>query len=386
MLLRPRLVSTVAILSAAFLGLAACAKKETPTPSSETAPSALGPNASAPAEIEAPKSAPEKPTTAEDMAKLDDDMKGVMDELAALGGKPIETLTAAEARRQPTPADAVKAYLQKKDKDAKPLEMGKIEEKSFKGSQGSLPVRIYTPKSGKAPYPVVIYFHGGGFVIATNDTYDASARALANGAEAVVVSPEYRKAPEHKFPAAHDDAFATYDWVLHNAASFGGDPKRIALVGESAGGNLALNVSIAARDKKMHMPSVQVLVYPLAGFDMTTPSYVDSANAKPLDKAMMVWFTEQYFRSPADGKDPRIDLIHANLKGLPPTTIINALVDPLRSDGEILRAKLYDAGVDAEQKTYSGVTHEFFGMGAAVSKAKDAMQLAVKKIRNATTG
>ena len=319
---------------------------------------------------------------ADPMAKQDSDMKDVMTQLASFNGKPIESLSATEARQQPLPDKAVRALLKKEDKSTAPEPVAKVAERTIPGPGGALPARVYTPKTGKAPYPVVLYFHGGGFVIATNDTYDASARALANGAEAVVISPEYRKAPENKFPAAHDDAIASYEWLLKNAAAVQGDAKRIAVVGESAGGNLAINVSIAARDKKLPLPVAEVLVYPVAGSDMNTESYVEYAQAKPLNKAMMKWFTDNYFRSPEDAKDKRIDLVNANLVGLPPTTIINAEIDPLRSDGELLAERLKKAEVDVKQKTYAGVTHEFFGMGAAVGEAKDAMKFAVSRLKD----
>ncbi|MEI9949351.1 MAG: alpha/beta hydrolase [Pseudomonadota bacterium] len=300
-----------------------------------------------------------------------------------MNGKPIELLSAEEARKQPTPADAVGALLKKQGKSTAPEAVEKVASRTIPGPGGALPLRIYTPKTGKAPYPVIVYYHGGGFVIATIDTYDASPRGLANGAEAVVVALEYRKAPENKFPAAHDDALATYEWTLKNAASIGGNSKKVALVGESAGGNLAASVSMAARDKKEQMPLYQVLVYPIAGSDMNTDSYKENANAKPLNKAMMAWFTEKYLSKPEDAKDPRIDLLHANLANLPATTIINAEVDPLRSDGEQLAEQLRAAHVPVQQKTYSGVTHEFFGMGAAVVKAKDAMLLATSTLKRA---
>jgi acetyl esterase/lipase len=317
------------------------------------------------------------------MSKQDADMKAVTDELASLNGKPIESLDAVEARKQPTPADAVKALLLKQGKSAAPELVEQISERVAQLSSGALPIRIYTPRTGKALYPIILYFHGGGFVIASNDGYGASARALANGAEAVVLAVEYRKAPENKFPAAHDDAIASYEWALRNAFSFGGNPRKVALVGESAGGNLALNVSIAARDRHEQLPVWEVLVYPIAGSDMNTTSYVDDANAKPLSKAMMTWFTDKYFRTPADAKDKRIDLVNADLSGLPPTTIINAEIDPLRSEGELLAARMRDAKVDVQQKTYAGVTHEFFGMGAVVGKAKEAMDYAISKLRSA---
>lgn len=321
------------------------------------------------------------PTIDDPMKGVDDDMGAVLAELQALGPKPLATLSAAEARQQPSPADAVKALLKKQGKSTAPEAIAKVQDRTIAGPQGTkLPVRLYTP-SGSGAMPIVLYFHGGGFVIATNDTYDATPRALANGAHAIVVSVEYRKAPEHKFPAAHDDALAAYRWVTKNAASFGGDPDRIAVAGESAGGNLAANVAIAARDQKLPQPIHLLLVYPVATSAMTSDSYAKYREAKPLDKESMVWFTSQYFRSPEDASDPRINLVDARLTGLPSTTIINAEIDPLRSGAELLADKLRAAEVPVEEKTYGGVTHEFFGMGAVVSDAKDAMKLACDRLQ-----
>ncbi len=374
------------ISCAPLLLLAACDKSPADPKTASDMPAPPPPPPPPPNESAAMTSASAAPAApppgaGDPMVKQDPDMKAVTDQLAALNGKPIETLDATEARKQPTPADAVMALLKKQGKSGAPEEVGKVTNRTIPGSAGQLPVRVYVPKTGKAPYPLIVYYHGGGFVIATIDTYDSSARGLANGAEAIVVAVEYRKAPENKFPAAHDDALAAYEWVFKNAASLGGNAKKIALVGESAGGNLAASVSMAARDKKEPMPVYEVLVYPVAGSDMNTPSYIENANAKPLNKAQMAWFTDKYFRTPADGKDKRIDLVNANLMGLPPTTIINADIDPLRSDGELLAMKLNAAKVETDQKTFSGVTHEFFGMGAAVAKAKEAMALAVSKLK-----
>ena len=202
-------------------------------------------------------------------------------------------------------------------------------------------------------------------------------------ANAVVISADYRQGPEHKFPAAHDDAVAVYEWALKNASSLKGDPKRVALAGESAGGGLAVATAIAARDKKLQMPLAIVSVYPIAGGDTTTPSYVENATAKPLNRPMMSWFFDNYLRNAADRQDPRINLVAANLQGLPATTIINAQIDPLRSEGEMLAQKLRAAGVTVTQKTYDGVTHEFFGMGAVHDKAKDADGMAADALKKA---
>ena len=315
-------------------------------------------------------------------AQPDAQMQAVLDELGALHGKPIETLTAAEARKQPTPTDAVKALLTKQGKPAAPPAGVTLTNRSVPGAAGNLPANIYTP-TGAGPFPVIVYYHGGGWVIATKDVYDGGARALAMLANAVVISADYRQGPEHKFPAAHDDAVAVYEWALKNASSLKGDPKRVALAGESAGGGLAVATAIAARDKKLQMPLAIVSVYPIAGSDTTTPSYVENATAKPLNRPMMSWFFDNYLRNAADRQDPRINLVAANLQGLPATTIINAQIDPLRSDGEMLAQKLQAAGVTVTQKTYDGVTHEFFGMGAVHDKAKDAEGMAADALKKA---
>jgi len=199
-----------------------------------------------------------------------------------------------------------------------------------------------------------------------------------------VVSVAYRQGPEHKFPTAHNDSYAAYEWALKNAASIKGDPKRVAVVGESAGGGLAAAVSMMAKQKGAMVPVHQVLVYPIAGYNTNTESYQKYASAKPLDKPMMEWFFKQYLKGPADGKNPLIDLYNApDLKSMPATTIINAQLDPLMSDGEILTDKLEDAGVAVTQKTYNGVTHEFFGMATVLPEAKEAQALATSELKSA---
>ena len=307
------------------------------------------------------------------------EMQAVLDELAALNGKPAETLTAKEARKQPTPADAVAKLMKKKG--LKPEVVGDVDNRSIDGPAGKIKIRIYTPK-GDGPFPLIVYYHGGGFVIADLDVYDSSPRALCNAVGAVVVSAHYRQGPENKFPAAHEDAFAAYEWVLANAAKIKGDPRRVAVVGESAGGNLANYVSLTARDRKRPLPVYQVLVYPVADSDTTTPSYQENANAKPLGKAMMKWFFDNA-ATPADAKDPRLAPLHADLAGLPPTTLITAQIDPLRSEGEALAKKLEAAGVKVDYRNYQGVTHEFFGMGAVLPEARAALGLAATDLKAA---
>lgn len=316
-------------------------------------------------------------------AQPDAQMGAVLAELAALNGKPLETLTAAEARTQPTPADAVKALLAKQGKPTTPEPGVTAVDRTIPGPAGPLPVRVYTPESGSAPYPVIVYYHGGGWVIANKEIYDGGPRSLSKLANAVVVSVDYRQGPEHKFPAAHDDAYATYAWTLRNAASIKGDPASVAVAGESAGGGLAVSTSLMAREKGVKLPVYQVVVYPIAGTDTTTPSYVEHAASKPLGRPLMAWFFKQYLGNSADWSDPRVNLVAADLKGLPPTVIINAQIDPLRSEGEALAARLRAAGVEVEQRTYAGTAHEFFGMAAVVDKAKEAQALAAAGLRKA---
>ena len=324
---------------------------------------------------------PVKPTGAKPAwgPNIKPEMQAVIEQLMSFKNKPLPELTAVQARKQPSPADAVAKLMQANNMPTPPMNCDTMSKSLMPGVKA----RIYTPKGGTAPYPVIVYYHGGGWVIATNDTYAASAQALCEQVGAMVVSVEYRKAPEHKFPAAHDDAFAAYQYVLKNAASMKGDPNKVAVVGESAGGNLACNVSMMARDKKVALPKYQVLVYPIAGYDMNTPSYQKNTETAPLNKGGMAWFFKNYLRTPADGKDARINLVSANLKGLPATTIIGAEYDPLMSEGKTLADKLTAAGVKTNYKLYNGTTHEFFGMAAVVPEAKEAQSVVVSDLKGA---
>ena len=338
-----------------------------------TAQSARNADAPPPTLPAAVATVPPKPTP---------DMQKVLDALAGLGGKPIETLTAAQARLQPSAADGAKAAMRMQGMSLAP-DASVVTQDIPYGSHRRQFARIYKPAKpmGNKAMPVIVYYHGGGWVIATVDTYDAAPRMLAKELNAIVVSVEYRPAPEFKFPAQHDDAAAAYRWTLANAASWGGDPTKIAIAGESAGGNLAVATTIFARDNRLTMPRHVLAVYPIANTSSTLPSRMDSANAKPLNGAMLNWFGHYYQNTMADAKDTRLNLVAANLRGLPPVTIINAQIDPLRSDGDTLTAALKEAGVKVEQKTYMGVTHEFFGMAKVVRGAKDANMLAVRKLK-----
>jgi len=312
------------------------------------------------------------------MAAPNQEMNAVLNELAKKNGKPIETLTPGEARKQPTPTDAVKTVMESRKNI--PEAKVAIKEIQVNGADGPIPARVYIPEGGIKPMPVVVYFHGGGFVLADNNVYDATPRSLADQTKSIFVSVEYRKAPEFKFPSAHNDAFAAYKWVLANAGSFDGDPKRVAVAGESAGGNLALNVAIMARDEKIQIPAHELIIYPVAGSYMGTSSYKENANARPLNRAMMGWFMDQYLADPKQKDDKRINLLTANFQGLNNATIITAQIDPLRSEGHELAEKMKAQGVDVKYKNYKGVTHEFFGMAPVLKEARDAQQLATKNL------
>jgi acetyl esterase len=310
------------------------------------------------------------------------EMQAVIEKLESYGDKPLESLSATDARKNHTPTDAV-MDLVKANNVQIPVQKVDTMGKDIDVSGDKIHLRIYTPKENKGPYPLIIYYHGGGFVIANLDVYNASAQALAEQVNAIVISVAYRLAPEHKFPTAHNDAFAAYEWAVKNAISLKADPAKIAVVGESAGGNLAANVSIMARDKHIMVPVHQVLIYPIAQANMETESYKTYADAKPLNKAMMTWFTEKYLNTMIEAQDAKISLVDANLKGLPPTTIITAEIDPLNNDGVMLANKLSAAGVQVNSRNYEGVTHEFFGMAILIPEAKQAQAYAADQLKAA---
>jgi len=314
------------------------------------------------------------------------DMQAVLNQGPLLGYKPIETLTPAKARLQPSAADMTKAQMRKGGMSTAPDPAVTTRDLPY-GSDPWQYARVYIPAAaagtGGAALPVIVYYHGGGWVIADVNVYDATPRFLSKQLNAIVVSVEYRHAPEFKFPAQHDDAAAAYRWVLQNAASWGGDVRKLALAGESAGGNLAVATAIYARDNNLQAPVHILSVYPIANSDMNLPSRQDAAGAKPLNTAMLKWFGSYYTNSMADMQDPRLNLVAANLRGLPPTTIVNAQIDPLRSDGETLAAAMRRAGDKVEQRTFPGVTHEFFGMGKVVRGAYDANAYAVTRLKTA---
>ncbi|MBC8101577.1 MAG: alpha/beta hydrolase [Cytophagales bacterium] len=332
--------------------------------------------------VVAPRIAAAAPPLPAPDQKADSQMKAVLLELARLNPTPLYKLTPAQVRKRPGPPDAVKAVLVKQGKPTTPEPVAKVENRTVPGPAGAIPVRVYTP-SGTGPFPVLVYFHGGGWVIGSVQAYDSSCRALANAASCVVVSVEYRLAPEHKFPASHEDSYAATQYVMKNTAQFGGDPKRVAVGGESAGGNLAASVCLMARNRGGRMPIHQLDVYPIAGYNLNTPSYRANATAIPLSRPFMAWFFRYALRSPRDGRSPMISLDRANLRGLPPATVITAQIDPLQSEGKVFADRLKAVGIPVRYRNYDGVAHEFFGMAAVVDKAKDANAFAADGLKAA---
>ncbi|MBA3596933.1 MAG: alpha/beta hydrolase [Methylibium sp.] len=311
-------------------------------------------------------------------------MQAVLDQLAAFGNEPTVNLSAPAARAQPALPDAMSALLQTRGRSTLPEVVARIENHLILGADATaMPVRVYWPP-GDGPHPVLLYFHGGGWVLGDLEQGDAAARALNNAARAIVVAPQYRQGPEHRFPSAHGDAWVAYRWTLANAASFGGDPARVAVGGEGAGGNLAASVAIRARDERAPLPVHQLLVYPITDVGLDTPSHRQYIDTRPLGTRQLPWFFSQYLRSPIEGTDPAFSVLRTpDFAGLPAATVITAEIDPLRSQGQAYAERLRSAGVAVDYRNYAGVAHGFFGLGRVVDQANEAVLHAARGLRQA---
>lgn len=302
---------------------------------------------------------------------INGEMLAVIEELDSLKLAPVESLSPQTARTQKTIFDAAYNLAVRYGLEG-PVYTTDATDQMVPLNGTQLNLRIYRPHVGDGPFPAIVYYHGGGFVLGSSSTYDNSARSLAEQTGAVVISVDYRRGPEAKFPTAHKDAFAAYKWVLANTSFLKIDANRVAVAGEDAGGNLACNVSIMARDSGATMPKHQLLIYPITQGDMTTPSYQQYAGAEPLNTAQMSYFFNNYLSNTTQRTDARISLVNANLSNLPATTIINADIDPLRDDGLMLEDKLKAAGVPVQRKLYDGVTHDFYSLNVVLSTAREA--------------
>ncbi len=258
-----------------------------------------------------------------------------------------------------------------------------VKDLEIPGPAGGIPVRVYRP-SERSDLPVLVYLHGGGWAICSLETHDASCRQLANDAECVVVSVDYRLAPEHRFPAAPEDCYAALTWTAENAASLGGDARRLAIGGDSAGGNLSAVVSLMARDRKGPRLCHQLLVYPVTDHAFDTDSYRENADAPILTREIMQGFWGYYLARPEDGRHPYASPLRAeDVSGLPPAHVITAEYDPLRDEGEAYARRLSDAGVPVVQRRFDGMVHGFFGFGELIDLARDAVDDATRELRRA---
>jgi acetyl esterase len=288
-------------------------------------------------------------------------------------------MTAAEAR------EVLNANLRAAALEPQPI--GRVENRTIPGPAGEIPVRVYWPLEGNAgpgPLPVIAYYHGGGFAICNLDSHDESCRGLSNGAGCIVVSVDYGLAPEHKFPAPVEDCYAATSWLAEHAGELGGDPARLAVAGDSAGGNFAAVVPLMARDRGGPPIAFQLLVYPVTDFSFDTPSYRDNAEGYFLTRKQMEWYWAQYLPDDSAGADPYASPLRApDLSGLPPALVITAEFDPLRDEGEAYGRRLQDAGVPTTVTRYDGVFHGFFGFGAMLEPAKRANEEAYAALRAA---
>jgi acetyl esterase len=324
---------------------------------------------------------------------LDPQAQALVDAHASLGPLPFEILEPDQARRQPDPSDAVRELLKQQGKSTDPEPVGSVEDMTIPGPGGDLSVRVYTPVGAEAsattgsPRPVIVWVHGGGWVLFTVDTYDASCRGLANKTGAIVVSPEYRRAPEHVFPASHDDVLATYRWVRDNAERLGGDASRIVIGGESVGATMAAATCLQLKDAGEPLPLAQALVYPVTTGAQYGESMADAADGRPLNRPLLSWMAMHAFEGVPDAaQDPRVGLLELpvdRLSGLPASIVITDERDVLRSQGQEFAAHLDDAGVAVTTRYYEGVMHEFFGASAVLDKAEEAQQEVARHFQQA---
>ena len=262
-----------------------------------------------------------------------------------------------------------------------------VENRLIPGAAGDLPMRVYTPE-GRGPFPLVVFFHGGGWVLGDLDTHDPFCRLLCAGADCVVVSVGYRLAPEHRFPAAIDDALAATRWVAEHAVEVGGDPARIAVAGDSAGGNLSAVTALRIRDEGGPALRGQLLIYPALGYHTPpTPSYIENAEGYGLTREAALWFWEQYLADESQAANPHVaPLLAPNLSGLPPALVITAEYDVLRDEGERYVERLRAAGVEARAARYDGVHHRFAEMVGILDQAEQAHEEMCAWLRDVLAG
>lgn len=299
--------------------------------------------------------------------KLHPKARAIVDQIAALPTLP--TLTPVEARGRPVPLEAA------------PEAVGSLTARTIPGPGGPMAIRIYRPKD--ALRAALVYFHGGGWVVGSLESADASCRTLANRSRCVVLSIDYRLAPETKFPGAVEDAYAATRWVADNAAELRIDPTKIAVGGASAGGNLAAAVALVARERGGPKIAFQLLTVPVTELSSKAGSHREFAEGYGLSAADMEWYGRHYVRTAADADDPHASVLRADLKGMPPAFVITAECDPLRDDGEAYADRLRAVGIAARYKRYPGMFHGFMSFPSALPEASQAFEDAGAALREA---
>lgn len=297
-----------------------------------------------------------------------------LQKLAAANLPPIHSLTPEEGREQ------MRSVIKARGSVPEPIR--RAEDRSIPGPAGAIPVRLYWPEA-EGPLPVLVYYHGGGHVIGDLETHDVICRNLAAGAGALVMAVDYRMGPEHRFPAAVEDSWAALQWIAGEAAVLGGDPSRMGVSGDSAGGNLAAVMALMARDAGGPALSAQLLIYPVADYGLVGDSFAKfDSGFGPLTRAAMEWFRGHYLRRPADAEDWRASPIRAaSLAGLPPALFVVAGCDVLHDDSVRYADALRAAGVPVDWRFYPGMIHGFFGMTPMIDDAVDAQRVASSELR-----
>ncbi|MFC0446903.1 alpha/beta hydrolase [Rhodococcus jostii] len=267
---------------------------------------------------------------------------------------------------------------------APPESVARVEEAHYDSGREEIPLRIYVPE-GPAPHPVVLYFHGGGFVAGDLDVVDEPARAVANGAGAIVVAATYRRAPEHRFPAAADDAAAALQWVADNVETYGGDPENVVVMGDSAGGNLAAVTALRARDAGGPRLRGQVLIYPVIDPNAQFPSRREFAEGYVIGAGDLDWFWSNYLSSPEDAAHPyAVPSRAASLEGLPPALVLTTENEVARDEAEAYAESLRQAGVDTEAIRFDGLLHGAFWMSGAVPRSNEMRSAVVEFVKKVT--
>jgi len=305
---------------------------------------------------------------------LDPHFQPMLDLLASMPDQGLETMSPVQAREM---------FKAMSVDEGEPTPVASVSDRTIAGRHHDVPVRVYRP-DGEGPFGVLVWLHGGGWVIGDLDTADGTARALCARAGMVVVSVDYGLAPEHPAPQALDDCWDTVQWVVEHADEMDGDPARVAVGGDSAGGNLAAVVAQRAAAEGRPRLALQVLVYPVTDLTIAHPSYEENGEGYFLTRASMIWFIAHYLSGGADAHDPAVSPLFADdVSQVAPAVVITAEYDPLRDEGNAYAAKLEAAGVPVQAKCFDGMIHGFFGMRAVTPVADDAIDMAAQALREA---